>query len=251
MRLDVYFTPGEIPAGALAGAVVAVIDVLRASTTIAVALSNGARAVIPFAEAEAVVTRAKQFERAAVRLAGERRMLPIPGFDLGNSPAEFTAEAVSGKTILFSTTNGTAALLGTSGAAEVVVAAYVNLTATAAFLRAALRGGRDAAIVCAGRERQFALEDAACAGAYVREASRRNAGVVQNDAAHASALIARDAGSSREEVTALFRRSSHGQALEAAGFAQDLELCATRDAFPVVPVYADRQIVALGTERDR
>ncbi|MGH8165454.1 MAG: 2-phosphosulfolactate phosphatase, partial [Rhodanobacteraceae bacterium] len=98
--MDVYLTAGELAETDPAGRVVAVIDVLRASTTIVTALANGARAVVPFADADELMTRARQFERGDVRLAGERRMLPIEGFELGNSPAQFTPEAIGGRTVL-------------------------------------------------------------------------------------------------------------------------------------------------------
>jgi 2-phosphosulfolactate phosphatase len=94
VRIDVLFGAASVASADVAGRVVAVIDVLRASTTIATALSHGARAVIPLDSPDDVVTRAKAFERRDVRLAGERKMLPIPGFDLGNSPSDFTREAV-------------------------------------------------------------------------------------------------------------------------------------------------------------
>src|SRR3954468_4164144 len=165
------------------------IDVLRASTTIAVALANGARTVIPLESSEDVVTRSKQFERAGVLLAGERRMLKMDGFDLGNSPLEHTREAVEGQTVLLTTTNGTKALLAVQGARDVVVASYVNLTAVTAMLRSALRGGADITLVCAGQDRQFALEDAACAGRYVHTVSKRLTGLVLNDAALAASMI--------------------------------------------------------------
>src|SRR3954462_7840067 len=119
------------------GRVVAVIDVLRASTTIAVAVSKGAKAVIPTESPDDAVTRAKQMERGAFRLAGERRMLKMEGFDLGNSPLEHSEEAVAGKTVLLATTNGTRALLAVQGARDVVVASYVNLTGVSTMLRAA------------------------------------------------------------------------------------------------------------------
>ncbi|HEU5479078.1 MAG TPA: 2-phosphosulfolactate phosphatase, partial [Candidatus Tumulicola sp.] len=99
------FGPSMLAPATVTGRVVAVIDVLRASTTIATALANGARNVVPLESADAVMTRAKQLERADVRTAGERKMQPIPGFDLGNSPREMTREAVDGKTVLFTTTN--------------------------------------------------------------------------------------------------------------------------------------------------
>ena len=139
MRLDVVFGVAALAPGDVSGRVVAVIDVLRASTTIATALASGARSIVPLESSDEVVLRSRQFERRDVKLAGERRMLPIPGFDLGNSPGEYTAEAIEGKTILLATTNGTPALLATQGARDVIVASYVNLKASLAFLRTAAR----------------------------------------------------------------------------------------------------------------
>ena len=248
MRIDVIFGVQQLAPGDVSGRVVAVIDVLRASTTIAVALANGARAVIPFDSSEEAVMRSKSFERGDVRLAGERRMLPIPGFDLGNSPREFTPEAVEGKTILLVTTNGTGALLGVQGARDVVVASYVNFAAVLAMLRAAVRGGTDVSIICAGRERQFSLEDAGCAGRYVRHIARRVSGVELNDAALACTMIDRRFG---ENLQRLLETSTHGRALIEAGFADDLPVCAAVDSYSVVPIYQDRQITKLGPDRER
>src|SRR5688572_12754557 len=115
MRVDVFLGPQEVSPADVANRVVAVVDVLRASATIAMALENGARAVIPLASSEEVVSRAKSLGAGAVKLAGERKNLPIPGFDLGNSPLEFTRAAVEGMTILMSTTNGTSTVLAVQG----------------------------------------------------------------------------------------------------------------------------------------
>lgn len=247
MRLDVYFSPPVAPAE-LAGRVVAVIDVLRASTTIAVALGNGARAVVPMESSEEVVTRSREFGRADILLAGERKMLPISGFDVGNSPRQMTREVVEGKTLLLTTTNGTFALTGISGARDVVVASYVNFTAVLTMLRAALRGGTDIAVICAGTDRQFSLEDAACAGRYVSHLTKRRGDVELNDAALASMLLDRRYG---QNVAKLFDESVHGRALAAAGFAEDLPVCAAVDSYGVIPIYQDRQITRLGPDRER
>ena len=248
MRIDVFFGIQQLTPADTAGRVVAVIDVLRASTTIAVALHNGARAVIPFETPDQVVERSRSLERSQVRLAGERKMHAVPGFDFGNSPLEYTPEAVEGKTVLMTTTNGTGSLTAVQGARDVVVASYVNLEAVLSMFRAAARGGTDISIVCAGRERQFALEDAACAGRYVRGVTKRLANVRLNDAAIACTMI--DA-KYRDNIRRLFDESSHGQALAEAGFAEDLAVCAKVDAYPVVPIYADRQITRLGPDRER
>jgi 2-phosphosulfolactate phosphatase len=248
VRLDVFFGGHQMTPADVQGRVVLVIDVLRASTTVAVALANGARAVIPFDSSDEVIARAKQFEREDVLLAGERRMHAIPGFDLGNSPREYTAEKVEGKTVLLTTTNGTVALAGIQGARDVVVASYVNYSAASAMLRAAARGAADITIVCAGRDRQFALEDAACAGRFTRGITRRLANVRLNDAAQACSLIDKRYG---DRLDRLFEDSEHGRALAEAGFAEDLAVCANVDGHPVIPIYHDRQITKLGPDRER
>jgi 2-phosphosulfolactate phosphatase len=248
VRIDVLFGAASVGPSDVAGRVVAVIDVLRASTTIATALAHGARAVIPFERSDDVIMRAKAFERRDVRLAGERKMLPISGFDLGNSPSEFTREMVEGKTVLLTTTNGTPAIANTQGARDVIIASYVNYTAVLTMLRTALRGGTDVAIICAGRDRQFALEDAGCAGRYVNNVSKRMTGMFLNDAAQACALIDRKYG---DQVQRLLEASEHGRALRDAGFGRDLEACAAVDSYPVIPLYQDRQITKLGPDRER
>lgn len=248
MRVDVFFGAQQFGSADVQGRVVAVIDVLRASTSIAVALANGAKAVVPFDSSEEAVNRAKQFERGLVRLAGERRMHAIPGFDFGNSPREFTREAIEGKTILLTTTNGTGALTAVQGARDVVVASYVNFSAVLAMLRAAARSGTDVSIICAGREKQFSLEDAACAGRYARYIVRRLPEAVMNDAALACSMVDRRYG---ENLSRLFAESTHGKALTEAGYGEDLVLCSSVDAYPVIPVYSDRQITKLGPDRER
>lgn len=248
MRVDVFFGPHEVVASDVMNRVVAVVDVLRASTSIAVALANGARAVIPLGSSEEVVSRAKSLARSEIRLAGERKMQPIPGFDVGNSPLDFTREAVEGKTILMSTTNGTTAVLSAQGARDVVIASYVNFSAVLSMLRAALRGGTDVSIVCAGQERRFALEDSACAGLFVQHIRAKHSKAEINDAAQAAMLIDKKFGSNLKR---LLRSSTHGIALAEAGFGADLAACAELNSHPVVPVYQDRQITKLGPERAR
>jgi len=248
VRIDVFFGTSGLTPGDTAARVVVVIDVLRASTSIATALANGARAVIPLDSTDEVVMSAKAFDRSEVKLAGERQMRPIPGFDLGNSPLEFTRETIEGKTVLLSTTNGTGAITALQGPRDVVIGSYVNFSAVLAMLRTAMRGGTDIAILCAGREKQFSLEDAACAGRFVHHAMRRRADVALNDAAFAGMLIDRRYS---DNLMRLFSASAHGRALSEAGYGDDLAACAAIDSYPVIPIYSDRQITKLGPERAR
>ncbi len=248
MRLDVFFTPNQAKPPETTGRLVVIIDVLRASTTVATALGNGAKTVIPLEGADEVIVRSKEFARSQILLAGEQKMHPIAGFDVGNSPQAFTPGLVEGKTILITTTNGTRALLGVQGARDIVIASYVNFTAVLALMKVAARSNTDIAIICAGEEGSFTLEDAACAGRYVKAIPKRADSVIANDAAAASVLIEKKYGDNIEKV---FKESSHGQALESAGFGDDLAAAAKVDSYAVVPIYQDRQITKLGPERER
>ena len=244
MRIDVHFNGSSTGGQAeLHDRVVLVIDVLRASTSIAAALNTGARAVIPFQGVDEAMTRARSLERSDVLLAGERKMVPIRGFDLGNSPGEFTPAVVQGKTIVMTTTNGTAALAGAQGAHEVLVGSFANYSVVVAWLRAAARADKSITLVCAGTDGRFALEDAICAGRFVRGIARRGIEAELGDAARIAAMIDRRMGA---DLPAVLRDSEHGRALIEAGHGDDVAYCATLDTNPVVPIYRDRQVVRLG-----
>jgi 2-phosphosulfolactate phosphatase len=248
VRIDVHFNGSATGHTDLHGRVVLVVDVLRASTTIAAALANGARAVVPMEGVDEAIMRARSLERSEVLLAGERKMAPIRGFDLGNSPRDFIPETVSGKTIVMTTTNGTAALAGTAGADEVLVGSFANYSAVLAWLRAAARGGKSITVLCAGSNGRFALEDAICAGRFVRGVSRRGIDPELGDAAKIAAIIDRRMGG---DLRAVLRNSEHGLALIQAGHGEDVTYCAAIDTHPVVPIYRDRQVVRLGDGRER
>ena len=248
MQLDVFFSPIQVKPTDTAGRLVVIIDVLRASTTVATALGNGAKTVMPLPGADDVIVRSKEFHRSAVVLAGEQKMFPIPSFDLGNSPQSFTRDVVEGKTILLTTTNGTRALLGVQGARDIVVASYVNFTAVLTMMKVAASSNTDIAIICAGEEGGFTLEDAACAGRYVKAIPKRADSIKLNDGAAASVLIEKKYG---DNIAKVFKESAHGKALQEAGFGDDLAAAAEVDAYSVVPIYQERQITKLGPERAR
>jgi 2-phosphosulfolactate phosphatase len=241
VRLDVFLAPSELTPAALDGRVVAVIDVLRATTTIAAALHAGARTVFPFVETEDAVRTARQYERGEVTLAGERHMVAIPGFDLGNSPLEFTSARVGKQSVMLTTTNGTKALLAAEDAKTVLVASYANFSVTLERLQEALATGHELAIVCASREGMPSLEDSACAGRFVEALRRAHPDLAVNDAAQMCQLLSAQYG---DDLVGLFGASEHGRALHAAGFDDDLHACAAVDLYPVLAEYRDRAIVA-------
>ena len=238
MRIDVYFTPLGPKEGDLAGRGVIVIDVLRATTTIVTALANGAKAVVPAATSEEAVRLTANLEKNGYLLAGERRSLKIEGFQLGNSPREMTADAVRGKTIYLATTNGTPALVSTQGAELVMIAAAANFKAAVARAKAHFDARGEIAIVCAGRDRQFALEDAYTAGRLVKALKKGVKKVVLNDAAEVALALTTmyDDWADALEGTAAARQ------LEEAELADDIAFSAKQDRFDTVPIYAERRI---------
>jgi 2-phosphosulfolactate phosphatase len=170
-QLEVILTPVELPALAkrdLRDATCVVFDVLRATSTFVTALHHGAKAIVPVSEiAEALALRQKQPD---VLLGGERDGVRIHAaqsgsidFDLGNSPREYTPEKVRGKTIVSTTTNGTRALRACTGAQTVLAASFLNLTATAQFIRQLQPA--QILLVCAGTRENIATEDVLAAGA--------------------------------------------------------------------------------------
>jgi 2-phosphosulfolactate phosphatase len=174
MKIETILTPAELPALAqrdLRATACVVFDVLRATSTFVTALHHGAKAIIPVSEiAEALAfKKAESGKRKAetILLGGERNGVRISAngidFDLGNSPREYTPDKVRGKTIVSTTTNGTRALRACAGAKTVLAASFLNLTATAEFLRA--KNLQDVLLVCAGTRENRADEDVLAAGA--------------------------------------------------------------------------------------
>ncbi|HTO73042.1 MAG TPA: 2-phosphosulfolactate phosphatase [Gemmatimonadales bacterium] len=240
MKLDVVFTPLGLQPAEFQGRTVFVVDILRATTTMCAALYHGARAVIPVAETDEALRLAQTLDSADVILAGERQCLPIPGFPLGNSPREMTPEAVRGKTIILTTTNGTRAVLATQGAAAVYPMAAANLGAASQRAREVWEREGDLAILCAGREGRFALDDAYAAGRLAMAAlgtARRRRGL--NDSALASLDLVRRYGLRWERPLAT---SHSGRDLAAVDLKADILDAAREDAYPVLVQYHERRL---------
>lgn len=240
MKIEVAFGPTALAPGELAGRTVFVIDVLRATTTICAALHAGAKGVIPVASSDEALRLAQTLDRSDALLAGERQCQPIPGFALGNSPREMTAERVAGRTIVMTTTNGTGALLATAGAGTVYVAAGVNLSVAAARAREVLAEQEDLVVLCAARQYAFSLDDAYTAGRLILgaiEGRRFRKGL--NDGALVSVDMARRYGERFDRPLSI---SAAGRQLRALGYGEDITHAATVDLHPVLPVFKDRRV---------
>jgi 2-phosphosulfolactate phosphatase len=212
VRVHVAFTPDE----AAAAPVGVVVDVLRATSTIAQALAAGYRRVYCCAEIDEALALRAAVGNAVV--GGERDAVRVEGFDVGASPREFLEPQA--ETLILSTTNGTRAILRAAGASEeVLLGSLLNLEAVAA---AARRTGEDVAVLCAGYKGAFALDDAYCAGRIVQLL-----GGTRSDAAIAAELVARSFPDAHAGLTA----RTYGP----PGLEEDIAWCARESVLDVVP----------------
>lgn len=235
MKVQTYFTGASVDPGDLSDVTAVVLDVIRATSTIVEALANGARAIYPTASTEEAIRLASSLGREDTLLCGERKGLKIEGFDLGNSPREFGSEVVKGKRLVMTTTNGTRAFGACAGADRILAASFLNLSAVAG----ALGGTERIALVCAGREDRFSLDDAVCAGHLLR--SVRDRGGVELDLDDAGRAALELAGGYPPDA-AFLAGTAAGRALVEVGLEADLPFCAQLDRHALVPEMDDGMI---------
>ena len=239
IHVSVSFAPWQLDEMSLNDKNIVVIDVLRASTTIATALRNGAKEIIPVSSIDSAVKISSSLFGDVTLRGGERNGKMIEGFNLGNSPSEYTREAVDGKTIIFLTTNGSAAMVKGRYAKNQLVASFVNLTAVVTYL---VSLESDFLLICAGQDNRFCLEDAVCAGKIIAAYERASGTEVDpDDSALAAIALEKTYGKS---ILKLLKQSAHGRHLTDIGFAEDLKTCADIDTVPVLPLLSGNVIRA-------
>lgn len=237
MDIEVFLTSNGIEEDDVRGRTVVVIDVLRACSTIATALKNGARAVVPVLDMAQASRIAANLDPNIYRLGGERGGKKIEGYHLGNSPLEYTREQVEGRDVILNTTNGTKALTRARGARHLLAGSFVNAGRVVDFIRQA---GTDITIVCAGRENRISLEDTVCAGLLLDRLWNEAEPTFVSDAANAAyTLYVHD----RPNVAERLRRGNHVQRLIEMGYEQDVDYCLQVDTLPVLPYYRDNRLV--------
>ncbi len=237
MQIELHFTPDSVKPEQLEHRLAIVVDVLRASTTICTAMQNGCKAIIPCDDIEKAHNIHASIGREASLLCGERAGEKLPGFDLGNSPAEYSAEMVKGMTLIFASTNGSRALVKVSRAARVIVCGFVNLSEVE---RTCVSSKRDILICCSGKLGNFALEDALCGGALIDRLAKLEGTLVGNDAAQAALQLYKS--ETRPLVDAV-AAADHARYLSELGFAADITSATRIDAIPVLPELVEGRIV--------
>jgi len=234
MRLDALFLPRELDARPRPERVAVVIDVIRATSTIVTAFRHRVRSVLPVASVEEA--RQAHISAPDALLAGERGGQRISGFDLGNSPREFTPEAVGNRDVVLTTSNGTKTLRAVGEGRAVAIGAFLNRSAVGRWL---LARSENALIVCSGYEGIFSLEDAVCAGAVVDRMVWEGASVTLGDGAQACQVLWARYGS---DVPGLLRSTGWGRHIVGIGLGADLDVCAQVDITDVVPVMTGGRI---------
>lgn len=228
-ELVIHPLPETVPSRDLAGGVVVVIDVLRATTVIVHVLMHGARAVVPAASIEEAHALAARWPVSERLLGGERHGVTIEGFDLDNSPYSYSPEVVGGKTIVFTTTNGTRAMRWAHQADEILVGAFTNLTAVARHLE---NETRQVHLLCAGTDLRISAEDLLFAGAVSDRLKDRFQ-------IHCESRIFQEFyqqhGLNEAERLETLRASTGGRNLVELGFDRDIARASQIDLSQVVP----------------
>ena len=234
MRIDIQLIPSPPKPYLLSDRMVVVIDILRATSVMIHALSQGALEIIPVATVEEAFQMAKVFPRDAILLGGERESKKIQGFDLGNSPGEYTSEKVRGKKLILTTTNGTKAFHLVSSGREILAGSFFNIGAIA---RRCLDLDKDLLIFPSGDEGDFSLEDTVCGGMLVDLIAKTGQKPISlTDASYSAQTLYR-----RFETNLLeaFHLSRHGNELMKRGFGDDLAYCAQIGMTDIVPQFKD------------
>lgn len=230
MKINLMPRVEDIISEDIKGSSVIVIDMLRATSVIVTALNNGAKCVIPALTTEDARSIKQKHDNAV--LGGERKGIRIEGFDGGNSPLEYTREFIEGKTLIITTSNGTRAIKGCSGAKEIFIGSMLN--GRLAAIRAS-ESACDVSIVCSGTLGRFSLDDFLCAG-YIIEELLKNKCYGMSDIAF---LARYTFAENRDNIGRFIKNAAHYRYLAGIGAEEDAKYCCSMDIIDIVPEYKD------------
>lgn len=222
--IDVCLSPDLMHLYQVHDRTVVVVDILRATSCMTTALAHGIKAIYPVASLEEGLA----LKSPEVYTAGERDGKKVEGFDLGNSPFEYMQDYLEGKSIGFTTTNGTQAIVKSLGAREIVIGSFLNLSSVVKHL---LGSSNNILVVCAGWKGKFNLEDTLFAGALV-ELTRHEI-QAECDAPLAAQTLYNAA---KDNMLEYLKDSSHVKRLARLGISRDIAFCLTPDQYNVLPI---------------
>ncbi len=235
MKIDIVYNRKELTE--IENKTVIVIDVLRASSAIVTAFANGSKSITPVLEVEDAL---KLYNRDnTLLLCGERKGLKPDNFHFGNSPFDYKREYIEDRNLIYTTTNGTKALLAAKKAKHILIGAFVNLRAV---VNKALSFGNDITILCAGREGEFSLEDAFCAGLMVTTINSLVCNLDIEDGARWGYNAVKSVKGvldvlNDSEIQTFLANTKHGKYLLSIGLQNDIEFCACQNIFDITPEY--------------
>jgi 2-phosphosulfolactate phosphatase len=234
MRVDVIISASDVRKEKLKNKVVVVIDVLRATSVIITALSNGCKEVIPAREIDEALQIVGN-EREKYILGGERSALKIEGFDFSNSPLDYTKENIEGRTLVMTTSNGTRAIKNSEDAEHIFIAAMINAKAVA---RKLVEINKDVMFVNAGTQGEFSIDDFITSG-YIIEVLKEVAEDVElTDIATTSNYIYKN----NQDILSFVKHAAHYNRIKELGLEEDLKYCLTKDIVDIVPEYKNSKI---------
>lgn len=229
-NLDVFFSVQSFQEEELRNKTVVIIDVLRASSTIVTAIQNGAKGIIPVADMGEASKISQNVNSANYLLCGEKNGLKIDGFDLGNSPLDYSPDVIGGKTLIFNTTNGTKAVKKSMTATDVYIASFLNLDTVVEALK---RSTRDIILICAGWHGRLSLEDLLLAGNIIYKLTGGKIGNHSRDGSKVAISLYEKFGNDLKN--AIFH-SNHAARLKDIIGEEDITYCCQLNITDVLPV---------------
>ncbi|HRO41643.1 MAG TPA: 2-phosphosulfolactate phosphatase [Flavipsychrobacter sp.] len=232
-KLEVCLSPALLHLFDTKGSVVVIIDVFRATSTIAAALHNGAKCVMPVSSVQECIQIGKSIENSLT--AGERDGKVAEGLEYGNSPIEYPRSFVEGKVLVLTTTNGTRLLHMVQDADTIITGSFLNLDSVCTFLKSQ---GKDVLLGCAAWKDRFNLEDTLFAGAVAEQL--KDHFEINCDSARAARSLHKQA---EGNYINFLRESSHYKRLSAFGLERDMEYCTTPNLHNVLPILHGKELI--------
>lgn len=250
MLIDVLPSAGSPWMPDLKNKIAVVIDVFRATSTMVTAFSNGCQSIIPVLTTEEALER--RISEPNCLLGGERRALPIKGFDVGNSPFDYVTEKVKDKTIIMTTTNGTRAIHAVTDAQQVWIASFLNASSVVDAMDQYVKENSEIegiVIICAGSEDRFDIPDTICAGMLVDMFTHILGGNIEtNDLGRAALMLY---NISKDNIEESLKKTEHGRLLQSIGYENDVNYCSQSNIFSIAPIMENGVVICNRKEENR
>ena len=229
MTLDIIISGDDIKAEKIKNKTAVVIDMFRATSVIITAMNNGCKEIIPFLTIKETLKKADEIGRENCILGGERNAVKIEGFDVSNSPLEYTEDLVKNRSVLMTTTNGTKTLTRCCEAENILIGAMINAKAVAEKI---IEMNNDVVIVNAGTKGNFSMDDYICSGYIINEILKKKS-LDLTDIAKTAVLIFK----SHEDILSYVKEASHYSVMKGLKLEDDIEYCIKKSIINIVPQY--------------